>query len=46
MIVMKFGGSSVATADRMRQVADLARKAQGQGALVVLSAMESFMRDT
>lgn len=39
MIVMKFGGSSVATADRMRQVGELARKAEARGALVVLSAM-------
>lgn len=35
---MKFGGSSVADAERMRQVAHLARSAASQGALVVLSA--------
>lgn len=37
-LVMKFGGSSVADAERMRRVADLARSAASQGALVVLSA--------
>lgn len=39
MLVMKFGGSSVATAEKMTHVAALARKAREKGALVVLSAM-------
>jgi len=38
MIVMKFGGSSVADAACMREVADLARQALDRGPLVVLSA--------
>lgn len=38
-IVMKFGGSSVADADRMRQVADLVQAARERRPLVVLSAM-------
>ncbi|HEX6813788.1 MAG TPA: aspartate kinase [Planctomycetota bacterium] len=36
---MKFGGSSLATADRLRQVADLVEAAQGRKPCVVLSAM-------
>lgn len=36
---MKFGGSSVADADCMRQVASLVESATARGALVVLSAM-------
>ena len=39
MIVLKFGGSSVADAACMRQVAELAREALPQAPLVVLSAM-------
>lgn len=39
MIVMKFGGSSVASAARMRQVADLVAAARAQRPCVVLSAM-------
>ncbi len=39
MIVMKFGGSSVATAARLRQVADLAAAARDRQPCVVLSAM-------
>lgn len=39
MIVMKFGGSSVADADCMRQVAGLVRARLDQAPLVVLSAM-------
>ena len=38
-IVMKFGGSSVANADCMRQVASLVRASAGRAPLVVLSAM-------
>ena len=38
-IVMKFGGSSVANADCMRQVADLVQAAAHNPPLVVLSAM-------
>lgn len=37
-LVMKFGGSSVADADRLRRVADLVRSSMGQTPLVVLSA--------
>ncbi|GMH06883.1 hypothetical protein Nepgr_008723 [Nepenthes gracilis] len=37
--VMKFGGSSVATAERMRQIADLIRSFLDERAVVVLSAM-------
>lgn len=40
MIVMKFGGSSVATAARMRQVAELVLAARAQQPCVVLSAMD------
>lgn len=39
MIVMKFGGSSVADADRLRQVKDLALAARHQQPCIVLSAM-------
>lgn len=39
MIVSKFGGSSVASAARMRQVAELVLAAQPRRPLVVLSAM-------
>lgn len=39
MIVMKFGGSSVASAARLRQVAELVLTAREQQPLVVLSAM-------
>ncbi len=39
-IVMKFGGSSVANADCMRQVAALVRAALPKAPLVVLSAMD------
>jgi len=38
-LVMKFGGSSVADAECMRQVADLVEAALSRGPLVVLSAM-------
>jgi aspartate kinase len=38
-IVMKFGGSSVADAACMRQVAELVRAASQRAPLVVLSAM-------
>jgi aspartate kinase len=38
-IVMKFGGSSVANAPCMRQVASLVKAAEGRAPLVVLSAM-------
>ncbi|KAK9675329.1 hypothetical protein RND81_11G000800 [Saponaria officinalis] len=38
-VVMKFGGSSVASADRMRQVADLILGFPDENPLVVLSAM-------
>lgn len=37
--VMKFGGSSVASAERMRQVADLIRSFPQERPLIVLSAM-------
>ena len=37
-LVMKFGGSSVADADRLRRVADLVRSSMGRTPLVVLSA--------
>ena len=37
-IVMKFGGSSVADADRLRRAADLVRSSMGRTPLVVLSA--------
>ena len=40
MIVMKFGGSSVATAARLRQVAELVLAARAQQPCVVLSAMD------
>lgn len=39
MIVMKFGGSSIATAKHLRQVADLAAAAHERQPCVVLSAM-------
>jgi aspartate kinase len=41
MLVMKFGGTSVGSAQRMRQVLSLARRAasDGQAQIVVLSAM-------
>ncbi|MEQ8762528.1 MAG: lysine-sensitive aspartokinase 3 [Planctomycetota bacterium] len=39
MLVMKFGGSSVADADCFRQVTELVAEAAGQQPLVVLSAM-------
>lgn len=39
MIIMKFGGSSLATPDRMRQVADLVEATQNRHPCVVLSAM-------
>lgn len=39
MIVLKFGGSSVADATRLRQVADLVLAARAQQPCVVLSAM-------
>jgi aspartate kinase len=39
VIVMKFGGSSVANASRLRQVADLVAAARAQAPCVVLSAM-------
>ncbi len=39
MIVMKFGGSSVANASRLRHVADLVANARAQQPCVVLSAM-------
>lgn len=38
-IVMKFGGSSVATADRMKEVADLIRSFPEERPVIVLSAM-------
>ncbi|KAE8717121.1 Aspartokinase 3 [Hibiscus syriacus] len=37
--VMKFGGSSVASADRMREVADLILSFTGESPVIVLSAM-------
>ncbi len=39
MIVMKFGGSSIATADRIRAMADIVRKYLPQKPVLVLSAM-------
>ena len=36
MKVLKFGGSSVATAERLAQVADIVRSARGEGRLVVV----------
>lgn len=39
MIVMKFGGSSVANADRIRHVAEIIRKFADRRPVVVLSAM-------
>lgn len=39
MIVMKFGGSSVANADRIRHVADIIKKFADRRPIVVLSAM-------
>lgn len=38
-VVMKFGGSSVATADRMRTVADLVQGFENEMPVIVLSAM-------
>ena len=39
MIVMKFGGSSVATADRIRHVAGIIKSFEHKRPIVVLSAM-------
>lgn len=39
MIVMKFGGSSVANADRIRHIADIITEYRDQRPIVVLSAM-------
>src|SRR4030095_8528717 len=39
VIIMKFGGSSLATPDRMRQVAELVEAAQARHPCVVLSAL-------
>jgi aspartate kinase len=39
MIVMKFGGSSVANADRIRHVADIVKSQIGRKPVLVLSAM-------
>ena len=39
MIVMKFGGSSVGAADRMRRVAELIKRARAQKPVVVVSAL-------
>ena len=39
MIVMKFGGSSVANADRIRHIAEIIKEYREQRPVVVLSAM-------
>jgi len=39
MIVMKFGGSSVANADRIKHVAEIIQAYKGERPVVVLSAM-------
>ena len=39
MIVMKFGGSSVANADRIRHVAEIIKAYKGERPVVILSAM-------
>ena len=39
MLVMKFGGTSVADADRLRAVADLVASTPGSSPVVVVSAM-------
>lgn len=41
MIVMKFGGSSVANADRIKHVAEIIQAYKGERPVVVLSAMET-----
>ena len=39
MIVMKFGGSSVANADRIRHIAEIIKEYRDRRPVVVLSAM-------
>ncbi len=39
MIVLKFGGSSVASADRIRHVANIVKSQIDRGQVLVLSAM-------
>ena len=39
MIVMKFGGTSVGSAESIRRVTEIIRQSQGKGPFVVVSAM-------